>query len=71
MKRNTSTQNKIEKDIKNEDSNTSFFSQEEQEEHSFKNVLSNECSQSVGIEKNNTLLWNVHHGCSTLCDQTR
>lgn len=62
----------IEKEIKNEDLNTSFFSQEEQEEHFLKNVLSNERSQSVVIEKkDNNSLWNVHHGCSTLCDQTR
>lgn len=61
----------IEKETKNEDLNTSFFSQEEQEEASLKNILSNERSQSVGIEKKDNLLWNVHHGCSTLCDQTR
>ena len=61
----------IEKEIKNEDLSASFFSQEEQEEHSLKNILSNEGSQSIGIEKKENFLWNVHHGCSTLCDQTR
>ena len=48
----------------------SFFTQEDSEKNSLvkKNILSNDRLQSVGKEHSS---WDVHFGCSALCDQTR
>ena len=62
----------VKKEMKDEELNTSFFTQEDSEKNVLlgmkKNVLSNDRSQSVGKEHSS---WDVHFGCSTLCDQTR
>lgn len=72
MRKSLQSSNSLKKEIKDEELNASFFTQEDSEKNVLlgmkKNVLSNDRSQSGGKEHSS---WDVHFGCSTLCDQTR
>ena len=70
MRKSFQSSKSVKKEIKDEEYDSSFFTQEDSEKNTLvkKNVLSNDRLQSVGKEHSS---WDVHFGCSTLCEQTR